>query len=317
MEQSDRIFIAGAETLAGAALLRALRMRGYIRIIGCEMGAPDLTDFVSVDTFFTGARPQYVFLVGGKSGGIQANEDRPADLMLDNLVTTCNVLRAAHMHGVQKLLYLASSCCYPRECPQPMKVEYLMTGPLEVTNVAYATAKIAGIGLCAAYRRQYDCRFITGIPANVFGPGDNFDPNDSHVIPALIRKMQEAKRTGASFVEVWGSGHAEREFISADDVADACIFLMERYDGLLPINIGAASHRFSIKALAASIRAAVGYTGEVRFDSSRPDGMPRKILDSTVLQGLGWLPRNDFAATLSATYEYYVGLEKRSGVSHV
>jgi GDP-L-fucose synthase len=315
MEKTDRIFVAGADTLIGLAVLKALRSRGYDDIVGDGTDTPNLTDFAAVNNLFGDTHPDYVFVTGGKSGGIEANRKYPADLMLDNLLTISNVLRSAHTHGVKKLLYLASSCCYPRECPQPMRVEYLMTGPFEPTNEAYASAKLAGLSLCGAFSRQYGSPFISAIPANVFGPGDDFDPQNSHVIAALIRKMHESKRAAVNSVEVWGSGIPEREFIFSDDLADACLFLMDRYEDATPINIGAESLRFSIKELAFHVKKVVGYTGDVHFNTARPDGMPRKTLDSMPLQGLGWFPKTDFAAALLATYESYLQLERRE-VSH-
>ncbi|HJZ55147.1 MAG TPA: NAD-dependent epimerase/dehydratase family protein, partial [Gemmataceae bacterium] len=231
MNVRSRVFVAGGETLVGVALRELLPAR----VIGHE---PDLTDAGEVESFFAAEQPEYVFLVGGKSGGIGLNRERPAELMLDNLRTAVNVLDASHRHGVAKLLYLASSCAYPKEAPQPLRIESLRTGPLEPTSEAYATAKLAGWKLCEAYRRQYGCRFVTAFPANPFGPGDDFGPDSGHVIPALIRRAHEAKENGEAVLTVWGSGTPRREFIYSRDLADACLFAMRHHDGEAPINLG-------------------------------------------------------------------------------
>jgi GDP-L-fucose synthase len=297
--------------MIGAAIHRTLERSGYGNLIK-RAQHPDLREQASVEAFFEKNRPEYVFLAAGKSAGIQGNQRRPADLMLDNLMVTCHVVDSAFTYRAKKLLYLASSCCYPREAPQPMQVRHLMTGPLEPTNEAYATAKIAGIKLCQAYSRQHQAPFISAIPANVFGPEDDFSPDDSHVIGALIRRMHEAKISGASHVDIWGSGDPEREFIFADDLADACVFLMENYDDPAPINIGAASQTCSIRKIAGLIKDVTGYPGELRFDRTKPDGMPRKILDTTALKNLGWAAKTDFRVALSATYDYFLHLQERS-----
>ena len=229
MDKTDRIYVAGSETLVGKGLLRQLDLAGYSNVIDTSSEEPDLTDGRSVDAYFEATRPDYVFLAAGKSGGIGANQKYPADLMLNNLLIQCQIIRSAQRHGARKLLYLASSCTYPRSCPQPMQVRSLMTGPLESTSEAYAIAKIAGIKLCQAYQQQYGADMISAIPGDVFGPGDDFGLEDAHVIAALIRKMHQAKIFGAATVEVWGSGSPRREFIFADDVADAAIFLMQNY----------------------------------------------------------------------------------------
>ncbi len=249
-------------------------------------------------------------MAAGKSGGILPNQRYPADLMLDNLLVECNVIRVACQHRVKKLLYLASSCCYPRHCPQPMRVESLLTGSLEPTNEAYAVAKIAGIKLCQAYRQQYGANFIIGIPANAFGPGDDFSPEDSHVIAALIRKMHEAKRKDAPTVDIWGTGTPRREFIFADDLADACLFVMQEYDGTEPINLGGGTD-LSIGELAQLTKEVVGYEGELHFDTSRPDGMPLKVLDSSPLMAMGWKPETSFEKALSATFEVFVQTQQK------
>jgi len=304
MRKHAIIYVAGGQTPIGAAILRQLKQQGYTNIVGKPGEEPDLTDATSVDEFFSRLLPEYVFMAAGKSGGILPNQRYPADLMLDNLLVECNVIRAAYQHRVKKLLYLASSCCYPRHCPQPMRVESLLTGSLEPTNEAYAVAKIAGIKLCQAYRQQYGANFIIGIPANAFGPGDDFSPEDSHVIAALIRKMHEAKLSDAPFVEVWGTGTPRREFIYADDLADACLFIMQKYDDTEPINLGGGTDT-SIGELAQLVKEVVGYEGELRFDRSRPDGMPLKVLDSSSLMAMGWNQVTSFRDAVSATYNWF------------
>jgi GDP-L-fucose synthase len=296
-------YVAGGQTLVGAALLRRLSTRDYEPIVAVE---PDLTRADEVQDFFAQFRPQFVFVAAGKSGGIAANQKYPADLIRDNLLVATSILDAAHQHKVEKLLYLASSCSYPRHCPQPMRVEHLMTGPLEPTNAAYATAKLAGIQLCQAYRQQYGDPFLVGIPANPFGPGDDFDATSGHVIGALMLRMHEAKEEDRPSVTIWGSGAPRRDFIYADDLADACLFVMDHYDGPEPINLGAGSD-VSIRELAEMIREVVGYGGTLEFDRSRPDGMPVKVLDGTALARLGWRPATPLREALTATYDAYLG----------
>ena len=249
-------------------------------------------------------QPDYVFCVAGKSGGIDANQRFPADLMVDNLLVQTHVMRSAHHHGAKKLLYLASSCSYPRECSQPMRVESLMTGPLEPTNEAYAVAKLAGMTLCRAFRQQYGAHFISAIPANPYGPGDDFSPDTSHVIPALVRRFYLAKRTNDRAVQIWGTGSPRREFIFIDDLADACVFVMREYDEPQPINLGSSSD-VSITELAELIKEVVGYRGALEFDTSKPDGMPRKSLDSRRLLEMGWKPSTTLRAGLEATFDWW------------
>jgi len=304
MDRQATIYVAGADTLIGGAIFRELERQGYANVLGKSAPEPDLTDAAQVDEFFRRTAPEYVFLAAGKSGGIEANRKYPAELMRDNLLVACHVIHTAYRHKVKKLLYLASSCSYPRKCPQPMRVESLETGPLEPTNDAYATAKIAGIKLCQAYRRQYGASFICGIPANVFGPGDDFDPDNSHVIAALIRRMYEAKIAGAPAVEIWGTGAPRREFIFADDLADACILTMCEYDDATPINLGGGTS-LSISELAETIKEVAAYRGELRFDASKPDGMPLKALDSSVLHKMGWRPRTPFRDALERTFTWF------------
>ena len=304
MNKNSRIFVAGGNTLIGAAILRMLERQGYGNVLGGQNPALDLTNFGQVDDFFSGQLPEYVIVAGGKSGEIEANRKYPAELMLDNLLVECHVIHSAYRHGVKKLLYLASSCCYPRDCPQPMQVKSLLTGPLELTNEAYAVAKIAGIKLCQAYRQQHGTNFIVGIPANAFGADDDFNLDNSHVIPAMLRKMHEAKVQGADQVEIWGTGTPRREFIFADDLADACIFVIREYKGAEPINLGGGVD-LSIAELAKLVKEVVGYSGKLRFDVSRPDGMPLKALDATKLLEMGWRPATPFREALLVTFQAF------------
>ena len=304
MDKNTRIFIADNQGLVGAAIRSRLKGEGYENILG-DSGIPLLTDAQAVDAFFSRTRPQYVFVVGGKSGGIGANQKFPADLMLDNLLVDCHVVGSAHRYGAEKLLYLASSCTYPKFSDQPMRVERLMTGKLEPTNEAYAVAKLAGISLCQAYRRQYQVNFVVAIPANIFGPGDDFSEEDSHVVGALMRRMHEAKNLGQTHVAIWGSGLARREFIYSQDLAAACVFIMDNYDGKEPINVG-VGHDWLIRELAETIKEVVAYSGELRFDTSKPDGMPVKLLDSSQLHKMGWKPRTSLRDGLAATYQGFL-----------
>jgi GDP-L-fucose synthase len=305
LHQTSRIYVAGGDALIGAALRARLRAAGYAALLGEPPGEPDLADARQVNDFFAGERPEYVFLAAGRSGGIRANQAYPAELMRDNLLVAAHVIEAAHRHRAAKLLYLASSCSYPRLAPQPMRVESLLTGPLEPTNEAYALAKLAGLKLCQAYRSQYGAPFVTAIPANAFGPHDDFSPEDSHVIPGLIRKFHEARRLGRPEAVVWGTGNARREFIYSRDLADACLFVMEHYDGPEPINLGCGCD-LSVGEVARAVADVVGYRGRLRFDTTRPDGMPLKGLDYSRLSGLGWRPSTPFANALAETYRWFV-----------
>lgn len=309
MDKHEKIYVAGAETLIGRAILRELERQGYGNVIGSRGEEPDLTDATQVQALFARTLPEYVFLAAGRSGGIRANQKYPAELLRENLLVACHIMHAAHRCGVKKLLYLASSCSYPKHCPQPMRVTSLLTGPPEPSNEAYALAKLAGITLCRAYRQQHGVNFISGIPANVFGPGDDFNQEDAHVIPALIRKMHDAKTLGAEAVEIWGTGAPRREFLFADDLADACLFVMREYDDPQPINLGRGTD-LSIRELAELIKDVVGYRGELRFDPSRPDGMPAKLLDSSQLREMGWEPKISFRSALAATYEWFLQMER-------
>lgn len=316
MERHASIYVAGAKTMIGAALLRGLRQEGFLNIVGGPENEPDLNDANRVDVFFDRTAPEYVFMAAGKSGGIQANQKYPADLIRDNLLVACHIIHSAYRHSVKKLLYLASSCTYPRDCPQPMKVALILTGPLEPTNEAYAVAKIAGMKMCRAYRQQFGVNFISAIAGNAFGPGDDFDPEDSHVIGALIRKMHKAKELGSGSVEIWGTGAPRRDFIFVEDLADACIYAMRRYDGPEPINLS-SGWDLSIREAAVLIKEVVGYTGELHFDESKPDGMPVKLLDSSRLREMGWKPKTLMRSGLAATYQWFLENGQDSGTGEL
>jgi GDP-L-fucose synthase len=305
MSKDSKIFVAGHRGLVGSAVLRRLQDEGFSNIVTRTRQELDLRDQAAVYRFFEEERPEYVFLAAAKVGGILANSTYPADFIRDNLQIQANVIEAAYRSGVKKLLFLGSSCIYPREAPQPMKEEYLLSGPLEPTNEWYAVAKIAGIKMCQAYRRQYSFNAICAMPTNLYGPGDNFDLETSHVIPALIRKFHEAKVEGRPHVAVWGTGRPRREFLHVDDLADALLFLMEHYDSEEIINVGVGED-ITIQKLAELIKEVVGYEGEIVFDPSKPDGMPRKLLDVSRLQALGWSPSISLKEGLRQTYRWYV-----------
>jgi len=298
------IFVTGHRGMVGSALLRRLTAAGFVNIVTATRAELDLREQSAVDDWFDAHRPSYIIHAAGTVGGIQANATRPAEFLYDNLMIHATVLHAAYRTGVEKLLYLGSSCIYPRDCPQPIKEEYLLTGPLEKTNEAYAVAKIAGLKSCEAYRKQYGCRFISAMPTNLYGPNDNFDLTSSHVVPALIRKFHEARINGAAEVAVWGSGRPRREFLYVDDLADACLFLMDNYEGEGTINVGSGED-LTIAALAGLIRDAVCPGVEIMFDASMPDGTPRKLLDVSKLHALGWRHQTTLAAGLASTYEWY------------
>ena len=300
-----RIYVAGHAGLVGSAVVRRLRAGGFTNILTASRAELDLRDQAAVDRWFGANRPEYVFLVAGTVGGILANSTRPAEFIYDNMMIHATVVHAAYREGVKKLLYLGSSCIYPRECPQPMKEEYLLTGPLEPTNEPYAVAKIAGIKLCQAYRRQYGCDFISAMPTNLYGPGDNFDLSSSHVLPALIRKFHDAKAEGRGDVVIWGTGSPRREFLHVDDLADACLYLMERYDGDLHLNVGTGVD-LSIRELAEMVRDVVHPGARLVFDASKPDGTPRKLLDVSRLHALGWRHRIELRAGIEATYRWFI-----------
>lgn len=300
-----RIYVAGHAGLVGSAVTRRLCAGGYANLLTAERDELDLRDQGAVDRWFTANRPEYVFLVAGTVGGILANSTRPAEFIYDNMMIHATVVQAAYREGARKLLYLGSSCIYPRECPQPMKEEYLLTGPLEPTNEPYAVAKIAGIKLCQAYRRQYGCDFISAMPTNLYGPNDNFDLTSSHVLPALIRKFHDAKVGGRGEVVIWGTGSPRREFLHVDDLADACLFLMERYDENIHINVGTGED-LSIRELAEVVRDVVFPKARLVFDASKPDGTPRKLLDVSRLHALGWKHRISLRDGIASTYRWFL-----------
>lgn len=305
MEKASRIFIAGHRGLVGSALYRKLNNDGYENIITHAHNELDLCDKVSVDSFFKEEKPEYVFLAAAVVGGIHANDSQPVRFLQDNLLIQTNVIESAYRHGVKKLAFLGSTCIYPRDCPQPIKEEYLLTGALEETNQWYAIAKIAGIKLCQAYRKEYGFNAISLMPTNLYGPNDNFDLYSSHVLPALIRKFHEGKINNAESVEVWGSGRPYREFLYVDDLADACCFLMHHYDEQSIINIGTGQD-ITIKALAELIKDVIGYHGEIIFDSSKPDGTPKKVTDTTKVNNLGWKSETSLRDGIGKTYLWYV-----------
>ena len=305
ISKDARIYVAGHAGLVGSAVTRRLRGGGYTNLLTAERDDLDLRDQGAVNRWFETNRPEYVFLVAGTVGGILANSARPAEFIYDNLMIHATVVHAAYREGVRKLLYLGSSCIYPRECPQPMKEECLLTGPLEPTNEPYAVAKIAGIKLCQAYRHQYGCDFISAMPTNLYGPNDNFDLTSSHVLPALIRKFHDAKADGRGEVVIWGTGSPRREFLHVDDLADACLFIMEYYDRDLHINVGTGED-LSILELAEMVRDVVFPEAGLTFDTSKPDGTPRKLLDVSRLQGLGWHHRISLRDGIAATYQWFL-----------
>jgi GDP-L-fucose synthase len=299
MNPDTRIYVAGHRGLAGSAIVRRLEETGCRNVLKRAHSELDLTDHSTVREFFQAERPEYVFLAAAKVGGIVANDTRPAEFIQQNIAIQTNVIHEAWRAGVRRLLFLGSSCIYPRDCPQPIKEAYLLTGPLESTNRSYAIAKIAGVEMCSAYNRQYGTQFLAAMPTNLYGPGDNYDLETSHVLPALIRKMHEAKRRGDSEVVIWGTGTPRREFLYSDDMADACVLLMSLADsefeqmvadGLPLINVGSGTD-LTVRELAELVAGVVGFSGRLGFDDKRPDGTPRKLLDSSRLRGLGWKPR--------------------------
>lgn len=304
MQTKEGVFIAGHRGLAGGAILREFQSAGYDHLLTRTHGELDLTDGAAVRSFFSAARPQVVILAAAKVGGIKANNDFPVEFLLQNLKIQNNVIEAAAECGTQKLLFLGSSCIYPKYAPQPIREDALLTGALEPTNEAYALAKIAGIKLCQAYARQYGKDFICAMPTNLYGPGDNFDLNNSHVLPALLRKVHEAKLAGAKEVVVWGTGTPRREFLHVADLASACRFLVENYDKPEIVNVGYGED-VTIRELAETICDVVGFRGELAFDNTKPDGTPRKLLDSSRLLGLGWKPRVGLREGIAETYEWY------------
>jgi GDP-L-fucose synthase len=299
------IYVAGHAGLVGSAVLRKLRSEGYSNLLVARRDQLDLRDQAAVTYWFRANRPEYVFLVAGTVGGIMANSTRPAEFLYDNMMIHATVVHAAHLFDAKKLLYLGSSCIYPRDSIQPIDEQQLLTGPLEPTNEYYAIAKIAGIKLCQSYRSQHGCNFISAMPTNLYGPNDNFDLTNSHVLPALIRKFHDAKLENRTEVEIWGSGNPMREFLHVDDLADACLFLMENYSGTEHVNVGTGVD-ITIRELAETVRDIVHPGAELVFDASKPDGMPRKVLDIGKLRELGWSPRIEFSQGVRETYEWFL-----------
>jgi GDP-L-fucose synthase len=298
----QKVWVAGHRGMVGAAVVRRLATEPCT-VLTADRAALDLTRQADVEAWMQANRPDAIVLAAAKVGGILANDTRPAEFIHDNLVMETNIIHSAHKAGVKKLLFLGSSCVYPKLCPQPIKEEYLLTGPLEPTNEWYAIAKIAGIKLAQAYRRQYGCDYISAMPTNLYGPGDNFDLTSSHVLPALLIKAHRAKLEGAASMELWGSGTPRREFLHVDDLADALVFLLRTYSSPEPINVGVGSD-LTIRELAETIRRVVGFKGELKFDASKPDGTPRKLLDVSRLSGLGWTARTALEPGISSTYAW-------------
>ena len=305
VEKSDKIFVAGHRGLVGSALLRKLQDDGFSRLLTRDRSQLDLKNEADVARFFAEEKPAFVILAAAKVGGIKANNDLPVEFLLENLAMQNNVVRAAYETGVRKLLFLGSSCIYPKHAPQPISENALLTGPLEPTNEAYAIAKIAGIKLCQAYAREYGANFISAMPTNLYGPNDNFDLLSSHVLPALLRKAHTAKQEGKGELVVWGSGEPRREFLHVDDLAAACVFLLEKYDSPEIINIGCGED-ISIRELAELICEVVGFKGELAWDTTKPDGTPRKLLDVSKVHALGWRHRITLRDGIARTYEWFL-----------
>ena len=316
MSTSPRIFVAGHRGLVGSALVRRLERDHAVQLLTASREQLDLRDQAAVNYWFKANRPEYVYLVAGTVGGIMANSTRPAEFIYDNMMIHATVVQAAHLYRSRKLLYLGSSCIYPRNCEQPMTEEQLLTGALEPTNESYAIAKIAGIKLCQAYRMQYGDDFISAMPTNLYGPNDNFDLNASHVLPAMIRKFHDAKVAGDRDVVIWGTGAPRREFLHVDDLADACVFLMDRYDEAPHINVGTGED-LSIRELAELVRSIVYPRAALTFDTSKPDGMPRKLLDVSRLHALGWRHRIALRDGIESTYAWFVAHKDALRTGHV
>jgi GDP-L-fucose synthase len=305
MDKNAKIYVAGHRGLVGSAIVRKLRQEGYGNLVTRTSRELDLREQGLVREFFEQERPEYVFLAAAKVGGILANDTWPADFLYQNLIIEANVIESARLSGVKKLLFLGSTCIYPRMAPQPLKEEYLLTGPLETTNEWYAVAKIAGIKLCQACQRQYGSRFISAMPTNLYGPEDNFDLESSHVMPALIRKFHEARISRAPTVSVWGTGKPSREFLHVDDCAAACLYLMQNYDGEEIVNIGVGED-LSIAELAELVSKVVGFTGKIVYDAGKPDGTPRKLVDVSRINGLGWRAGIPLEAGIRMTYQWFL-----------
>ncbi|MBA3827808.1 MAG: GDP-L-fucose synthase [Taibaiella sp.] len=304
MEKTSKIYVAGHGGMVGSAIVRQLQHQGFDNITIRRSAELDLRNQQAVNDFFSHTMPEYVFLAAAKVGGILANNTYKADFLYDNLLIEANIIHAAYTTGVKKLLFLGSSCIYPQLAPQPLKEEYLLTGLLEPTNEPYAVAKIAGIKLCEAYRYQYGCNFIAAMPTNLYGLGDNYHLQHSHVIPAMLRKFHQAKVANAPFVELWGSGTPLREFMYVDDLADGCVFLMKEYNNALFVNIG-TGEEVTIGGLALLIKKITGYTGEIKYDATKPDGTPRKLMDNTKLHAMGWKHKTSLEEGLAITYKIF------------
>ncbi len=305
MNKNDKIYVAGHRGLVGSAIIRNLEIKGFTNILVKTSAELNLTNQADVNAFFEQEKPDYVFLAAARVGGIHANDTYPADFIRDNLQIQTNVIDAAYRNNAQKLLFLGSSCIYPKFAPQPMKEEHLLTGELEPTNEWYAIAKIAGIKMCQAYKKQYGFNAISIMPTNLYGPGDNFNLENSHVLPALIRKFHDAKENNLPQVEVWGTGTPRREFLHVDDMADASVYLMNNYNGIDFVNVGVGED-VSIKELAELVKEVVGFKGELKFDVTKPDGTPRKLLDVTNLKNTGWQAKINLGDGLSSTYHWYL-----------
>jgi len=324
MDRDAKIYVAGHRGLVGTALLRTLRDKGYTNFLTRTHAELDLTSQAAVEAFFAAEKPEYVFLAAAKVGGIHANNEYPAEFIRDNLAMQTNIIHAAYRNKVKRLLFLGSSCIYPKLAPQPMKEEHLLTGPLEPTNRPYALAKIAGIEMCWSYNRQYKTQYLAVMPTNLYGPGDNYHPENSHVIPALIRKFHEARQSSSPTVTVWGTGTPKREFMYSEDMADACVYLMalpdaqftpllgqDRNDGLPPlVNIGVGED-LTIRELAETVKQVTGYAGTIVFDSSKPDGTPRKLMDVTRLNQMGWTHSTSLSQGLQLAYADFANRENR------
>ena len=304
MNKTDKIYVAGHRGLVGSAIVRNLQAKGYENVIGRTHKELDLKDQAAVRAFFEEERPDVVVLAAAKVGGIHANESAPAEFAYENLQIQCNVIQCCHEFSVKKLLFLGSTCIYPKMAPQPIPEDALLTGPLEVTNEAYAIAKIAGLKMCQFYKKQYGDDFISCMPTNLYGPHDNYDLNGSHVMPAMIRKFHEAKESGAPFVELWGTGTPLREFLYVDDMADACVFLLENYSGEQHVNIGTGKE-VTIKQLAETVKDCVGYEGEIKWNRDMPDGTPRKLTDVSKLHELGWRHKVDLLEGVQLAYDWF------------
>ncbi len=302
MEKESKIYVAGHTGMVGSAIMRKLEQEGYKNVIFRTSAELDLTKQEAVENFFKAEKPEYVFMAAAKVGGIAANDTYRAQFLYENLMIQNNLIHQSYVHGVKKLLFLASSCIYPKMAPQPIKEEYLLTGELEPTNEPYAIAKIAGVKMCENYNRQYGCNFISVMPTNLYGPNDNFDPETSHVLPALLRKFHEAKITGAEEVVVWGSGEPRREFLHVDDLATACVHLMNTYNGNISLNIGTGED-IAINDLAALIAEITGYKGKITYDRSKPDGTPRKLLDVSLVHSFGWHASISLREGIETVYE--------------